>query len=116
LPEPPSFVPGVPEAGFAPGPPNAPSAPSAPNLIPPSLLWKAYALAMRPKLSLAPDLSALNQAMFLASPLQAGIPANSVVPEGVTNYQQYLKADRMQIKNQPFYSLENDSYFETLWE
>ena len=82
---------------------------------PPSLLWKAYAQTLLPFLSLNTDLSSLNQAVFVASPLQQGVPANSLLPEGVTNYQQYLKADCMQRKNVPIYSLGNGSYFEQLW-
>ena len=81
----------------------------------PSLLWKAYANALLPFLSLNSDLSTVNQALFIASPLQYGVPANNVVPEPVTNYQQYIKADCMQTRNVPIYSLENGSYFEQLW-
>lgn len=85
------------------------------RLTQPSLLWKAYAHSLLPFLSLRPDLSQAGQALFIASPLQPGIPANDIVPEAVTNYQQYLKADCMQIRNDPFYSLENGSYFDQLW-
>lgn len=83
--------------------------------VPPSLLWKAYAQTLWPYLSLNSDLSAVRQAVFVASPLQLGVPANDLVPEGVTNYQQYLKADCMQKKDMPLYSLENGSYFAQLW-
>jgi hypothetical protein len=81
----------------------------------PSLLWKAYANALLPFLSLNSDLCTVDQAMFIASPLQPGVPANNIVPEAVTNYQQYIKADCVQTKGIPIYSLENSSYFGQLW-
>ena len=82
----------------------------------PSLLWKAYAQTLRPQLSLNNDLSAINQALFIASPLQVGIPANNVIPAEVTNYHTYVKADVMQTKNNPIYSVNSaaGSYFEQL--
>ena len=82
----------------------------------PSLLWKAYAQALKPRLSLNNNLSAIDQAFFIASPLQVGIPANNIIPAKATNYHTYLKTDIMQTKNNPIYSTNSasGSYFKQL--
>lgn len=80
----------------------------------PSLFRKALAFALCDQLSTATNLSEVGRTLFLAEPNQAGVPAGRAYPAEVTNYQTFLKADKIQVVDNIAYSLDGDSYFEYL--
>jgi hypothetical protein len=76
------------------------------------LIWKAYAIALRTHLTTIDKLDLSAKAIFVASPLQYGIPAGTLVPNEITNEQLYRKADAVQDRRRPSYSSDGGSYFE----
>jgi hypothetical protein len=80
----------------------------------PSMIWKAYAHALQSQLTQSSDLSSSGDAIFVASPLQFGVPAGTWVDDTVRNYHIYVKADPVQDNSSPFYDPTTDSYFERL--
>ncbi|CAM1510819.1 Fc.00g083320.m01.CDS01 [Cosmosporella sp. VM-42] len=80
----------------------------------PSLFWKAMGFTLSSYLSNATSLVDEDQALFLGSQDQAGVPAGRAYPDEVTNYQTFVKADVIQKLNHPTYSTSGDSYFEYL--
>ncbi len=76
------------------------------------LIWKAYAIALRTHLTTIDKLDLSAKAIFVASPLQYGIPAGTLVPNEITNEQLYRKADAVQDRRSPSYSPDGGSYFE----
>ncbi|USW55589.1 hypothetical protein Slin15195_G089080 [Septoria linicola] len=83
----------------------------------PSLIWKAYAAALRPYLSTDDDMASRGMAMFIASPFTLGIPGGSLVPAEIRNQQIVNRCDRLMVPDSPIYedSSSNASYFETLF-
>lgn len=80
----------------------------------PSPFYKAMSYTLLSYMSNATSLTDENQAMFLGTLKQAGVPAGKLYPAEVTNYQTFLKADAIQKINHPTYSIAGDSYFEYL--
>lgn len=80
----------------------------------PSLFWKAMGFTLSNYLSNATSLADEDQALFLGTQDQAGVPAGKAYPDEVTNYQTFVKADVIQKINHPTYSTSGDSYFEYL--
>ena len=79
----------------------------------PSLALKAYAAALRPFLTLSPDLSALDQALFIAGPLQFGLPTGFDKPEYI-NEALFAMTDPMQVAASPAFGLGGGSFFAAL--
>jgi hypothetical protein len=79
-----------------------------------SVFWKAMAVTLLPLLPIASDLGDENQALFLITPTQAGIPGGFLIPEEVTRFQIFCKSDTVQRLGHVGYSLDGDSYFRLL--
>jgi hypothetical protein len=69
----------------------------------PSLLWKAYAIALASILTPDNDLRVSKKAVFIAGPTQFGVPAGEFVDPRITNGQLFRKADALQDYATPFY-------------
>ena len=85
--------------------------------VQPSLLWKAYAIAVTSFLSLDNDLSASDKAVFLGSPAEAGLPGGKLVHNEITNAELYKRMDPLQDYGSIIYEPEdstNGSCFEAL--
>ena len=80
----------------------------------PSFILKAYAYALKSHLSIQNDLSAASLAIFVADPLQRGIPIG--VKEPFINQQVYSKSNCLQTDDSPIFRLGNGDFFEWLHE
>lgn len=80
----------------------------------PSAILKAYASALKSHLSIQGDLSAADCAIFVASPLQRGVPIG--VKEPFINQQTYEKTNCVQKNDSPIFRLGNGDFFEWLHE
>ncbi|RKK76444.1 hypothetical protein BFJ71_g16936 [Fusarium oxysporum] len=80
----------------------------------PSIFWKAFANSLIPLLSFSTSLADDDQAIFLTTPTQAGIPGGALAPEEIVYFQIFSKADALQILNCPGFSLDQGSYFSQL--
>ncbi|KAF1994233.1 hypothetical protein P154DRAFT_527201 [Amniculicola lignicola CBS 123094] len=84
--------------------------PPRPTIPPdPLTLLKAYADALRPSLTIENDLSRVNQAVFITTPLQYGIPA-SVYPPEFINDAVFKLADSIQSGISPAFNIGGPSY------
>jgi hypothetical protein len=85
--------------------------------VQPSAIWKALGHTfLGLMLKGVNDLSELNRALFIASLGQPGIPDGTRIPNEVTNYQLFLKADAVQYLDKPVYALDDQpSYFELIY-
>ncbi|KAH7082501.1 hypothetical protein FB567DRAFT_581818 [Paraphoma chrysanthemicola] len=82
--------------------------------VQPSRFWRGLAYTLRSYMSNAASLADEGQAIFLSPANQYGIPGGNWIPDEITNYQLFLKADAVQSLNHPNFSLDRPSYFELL--
>lgn len=79
----------------------------------PLLLLKAYADALRPFLTLEPDLTRAKKAIFVAGPMQYGIPTG-YDPSEFINEALFKGADGIQSGDSPSFRIGGPSFFSTL--
>lgn len=92
-----------------------PSLSNDPAPSPPSFFLKALSFTLLSFLSQSSNLSLEKKALFVAPLSQAGIPGGEFVDAAITNYQLFLKADAIQKKNYPLYTVDDTgSYFAAL--
>lgn len=78
----------------------------------PSLVLKAYALALRSRITLQDDLNQSGQAIFVAGPQQKGIPIGTVA--AYVNEQLYQLANAVQSTDVVSFNPGKGNYFEYL--
>lgn len=93
--------------------PTSPVEVPAQRPIDPSLVLKAYSTALRPFLTLESDLSRAHQAIFIANPLQYGIPSGLGRDEYL-NEAIFGVADPVQNPESPAFSRAGTTFFEWL--
>lgn len=82
----------------------------------PSLFWKAFGYTLQKIFQMPGNMVDDRQALFIAALDQPGIPIGAKYMQEVTNYQLYVKADKVQVVNHPTYSLDRLSYHEMIYE
>lgn len=82
----------------------------------PPLFWKAVGYMLQKVVAIPGSLIDERQALFIAPFDQLGVPVGALYPQAVTNYQLYVKADKVQVLDHPAYSLDRLSYYETIYE